>query len=152
MFLSRSFCPPFSTVLSMNPQIATTTPSPAAIDGIFRALSDTTRRNVIQRLSVKPASVSDLAAPYHMALPSFVEHLKVLEGCGLVRSKKTGRVRTYELVPDRLKVAEDWLRQATQALGATPRPTRRLFTRNEKGRRKSDFTSATTQSEARSRA
>ena len=44
-----------------------------------------------------------------MALPSFVEHLKVLEGCGLVRSKKTGRVRTYELVPDRLKVAEDWL-------------------------------------------
>ena len=93
----------------MNPQIATTTPSPAAIDGIFRALSDTTRRNVIQRLSVKPASVSDLAAPYHMALPSFVEHLKVLEGCGLVRSKKNGRVRTYELVPDRLKVAEDWL-------------------------------------------
>lgn len=81
----------------------------ANIDAIFRALSDPTRRHVVERLSQKPASASDLAAPYKMALPSFVEHMKVLEGCGLVRSHKEGRVRTYELAPDRLKAAEDWL-------------------------------------------
>ena len=93
----------------MTQQAASAASSAPSIDGIFRALSDTTRRDVIQRLSVKPTTVSDLAAPYHMALPSFVEHLKVLEGCGLVRSHKVGRVRTYEIEPDRLKVAEDWL-------------------------------------------
>lgn len=81
----------------------------AQIDAIFRALSDPTRRSVVERLSQKPASASDLAAPYKMALPSFVEHMKVLEGCGLVRSHKRGRVRTYELAPNRLKAAEDWL-------------------------------------------
>jgi DNA-binding transcriptional ArsR family regulator len=88
--------------------------SPAIMDGIFRALSDPTRRDVLDRLSARPASVSDLAASYDMALPSFVEHLKVLEHSGLVRSHKAGRVRTYELVPKQLKVAENWLaRQRT---------------------------------------
>ncbi|MFE0015903.1 ArsR/SmtB family transcription factor [Mesorhizobium sp. NPDC059054] len=84
-------------------------PNPAVVDSIFRALSDPTRRSVLERLSARPASVSELAAPYGMALPSFVEHLKVLEGSGLVRSHKAGRVRTYELAPDQLKLAEDWL-------------------------------------------
>jgi DNA-binding transcriptional ArsR family regulator len=84
-------------------------PSPAVIGGIFRALSDPTRRNVLERLSAKPSSVSELAAPYRIALPSFVEHLKVLEENGLVRSKKIGRVRTYELVPEQLQIAENWL-------------------------------------------
>lgn len=83
--------------------------SPAIIDGVFRALSDPTRRDVLGRLSAHSASVSDLAATYDMALPSFVEHLKVLERSGLVRSRKAGRVRTYELVPEQLRVAEDWL-------------------------------------------
>jgi DNA-binding transcriptional ArsR family regulator len=88
--------------------------SPAIMDGVFRALSDPTRRDVLDRLSARPASVSDLAASYDMALPSFVEHLKVLEHSGLVRSHKAGRVRTYELVPKQLKVAENWLaRQRT---------------------------------------
>ncbi len=88
--------------------------SPAVIDGVFRALSDPTRRDVLGRLSARPASVSDLAATYDMALPSFVEHLKVLERSGLVRSHKTGRVRTYELVPKQLRMAENWLaRQRT---------------------------------------
>jgi len=86
-------------------------PAAAVIDGIFRALSDPTRRDVVERLSVKPASVSELAASYKMAMPSLLEHLKVLEGSGLVRSEKKGRVRTYELAPDRLKLAEDWLGQ-----------------------------------------
>lgn len=88
--------------------------SPATIDEVFRALSDPTRRDVLARLSARSASVSDLAAPYDMALPSFVEHLKVLEHSGLVRSHKAGRVRTYELVPKQLKIAENWLsRQRT---------------------------------------
>jgi DNA-binding transcriptional ArsR family regulator len=81
------------------------------IDGIFRALSDPTRRDVLERLCKSPGSVSELAEPFDMALPSFVEHLKVLEGCGLVRSTKVGRVRTYRLVPKRLRLAEDWLSQ-----------------------------------------
>ncbi|WP_119459833.1 metalloregulator ArsR/SmtB family transcription factor [Rhodospirillaceae bacterium SYSU D60014] len=84
-------------------------PTAATVDGIFRALSDPTRRNVVERLGSRPASVSELAAPYDMALPSFVEHLKVLERSGLVRSHKVGRVRTYQLAPEQLKVAEDWL-------------------------------------------
>ncbi|TWT10943.1 metalloregulator ArsR/SmtB family transcription factor [Reyranella sp. CPCC 100927] len=89
-------------------------PHPAVVDRIFRALSDPTRRNVLERLTSRSASVSELAAPYGMALPSFIEHLKVLEGSGLVRSHKAGRVRTYELAADQLKLAEDWLgRQRT---------------------------------------
>jgi DNA-binding transcriptional ArsR family regulator len=79
------------------------------IDGVFRALSDPTRRAVLERLSRRPATVSELAQPFKMALPSFVQHLSVLEHCGLVRSKKTGRVRTYQLAPERLRLAEDWL-------------------------------------------
>ncbi len=88
---------------------AATTSSTASIDAVFRALSDGTRRSVVERLGQKPISVSDLAARYDMALPSFVEHMKVLEKSGLVRSRKVGRVRTYELVPNRLKLAETWL-------------------------------------------
>jgi DNA-binding transcriptional ArsR family regulator len=84
-------------------------PPPTVVDGVFRALSDPTRRHVLERLSARPASVSELAAPYKMALPSFVEHLQVLERSGLVRSQKVGRVRTFEIAPERLKLAEDWL-------------------------------------------
>lgn len=86
--------------------MSTATPS---IDQVFRALSDPTRRRVLERLGRGPASVSDLAAPFDMALPSFVQHLGVLEESGLVRSKKQGRVRTYHLAPRRLKQAESWL-------------------------------------------
>jgi DNA-binding transcriptional ArsR family regulator len=79
------------------------------INDVFRALSDPTRRQVLERLSRKPSSVTELAAPFDTALPSFVEHLRILEGSGLVRSAKRGRVRTYQLVPRRLQLAEDWL-------------------------------------------
>lgn len=79
------------------------------IDDVFRALSDPTRRHVLERLSKSPASVSELAEPFDMALPSFVQHMGILENCGLVNSRKAGRVRTYQLVPKRLKLAEDWL-------------------------------------------
>jgi DNA-binding transcriptional ArsR family regulator len=79
------------------------------IDHVFRALSDPTRRHVLERLSRSPASVSELAAPFNMALPSFVQHMGILEECGLVQSRKSGRVRTYEIIPKRLKLAEDWM-------------------------------------------
>lgn len=82
---------------------------PRSIDGVFRALADPTRRKVVERLSRGSASVSELARPFDMALPSFLEHLRVLEECGLANSQKTGRVRTYRLAPKRLKLAQDWL-------------------------------------------
>ena len=81
----------------------------AVADDVFYALSNATRRKVLEQLSVGPATVSELAAPFDMKLPSFVQHLSVLEQSRLVKSKKRGRVRTYEIVPERFKVAEDWL-------------------------------------------
>ena len=65
--------------------------------------------SVIAQLSQGPTSVSELAGAYDMALPSFMQHLKVLESSGLVRSSKKGRVRTVVLEPKRLREAEDWL-------------------------------------------
>ena len=81
----------------------------AIADSVFDALSNSTRRKVLERLARGPATVSELAAPFDMKLPSFVQHLSVLEESRLVKSKKRGRVRTYELAPERFKVAEDWL-------------------------------------------
>ena len=81
----------------------------AAADEVFLALSNPTRRKVLERLSAGPATVSELAAPFDMQLPSFVQHLSILEQSRLVKSKKRGRVRTYEIAPKRFKVAEDWL-------------------------------------------
>ncbi len=81
----------------------------AVVDGVFHALSNATRRRILERLSAGPASVSELAAPFGMKLPSFMQHLTVLEESRLVKSRKRGRVRTYEIAPGRLKVAEDWL-------------------------------------------
>ena len=83
----------------------------AVTDDVFHALSNSTRRKILEQLSVGPATVSDLAAPFDMKLPSFVQHLSVLERSRLVKSKKRGRVRTYEIAPERFKVAEDWLTQ-----------------------------------------
>jgi DNA-binding transcriptional ArsR family regulator len=80
-----------------------------ATDAVFHALSNPTRRKVLEQLAIGPATVSELAAPFDMQLPSFVQHLAVLERSRLVKSQKRGRVRTYELAPERLKVAEDWL-------------------------------------------
>jgi len=79
------------------------------LDRVFRALSDPTRRAVLERLARGPAPVSELAQPFRMALPSFAQHLDVLEDCGLVRSRKSGRVRTYRLVPKPLETASLWM-------------------------------------------
>src|SRR6187431_2734784 len=81
----------------------------AAADDVFYALSNSTRRKVLEQLAAGPATVSELASPFDMKLPSFVQHLSVLEQSRLVKSKKRGRVRTYEISPERFRVAEDWL-------------------------------------------
>ena len=87
----------------------------AAAGEVFHALSNPTRRKVLERLSVGPATVSELAAPFGMQLPSFVQHLSVLERSRLVKSKKRGRVRTYEIAPERFKVVDDWLAARRQS-------------------------------------
>ena len=81
----------------------------AVADDVFHALANSTRRKVLEQLSAGPATVGELAAPFDMKLPSFVQHLSVLEQSRLVKSKKRGRVRTYEIAPERFKVAEAWL-------------------------------------------
>lgn len=76
---------------------------------LFYALGDPTRLATVAALGRGPASVSALAAPFAMALPSFMKHLSVLERSGLVRSHKQGRVRTFELQPQALSQAGHWL-------------------------------------------
>jgi DNA-binding transcriptional ArsR family regulator len=79
------------------------------LDSVFHALADPTRRAVIQRLSRGSATVSELAEPFDMALPSFVKHISVLEKSRLISSHKQGRVRTCRLEHKSLMVAERWL-------------------------------------------
>jgi len=87
-------------------------PNPAALDRLFHALAAPTRRAVLARLAQGPVSVSEIARPLPVSLPAVHQHLKVLEESGLVRSEKSGRVRTCRLEPAALATAEDWL--ATQ--------------------------------------
>lgn len=84
------------------------------LNNIFSALSDPTRRGVLARLCQGECAVSELAQPYDMALPSFTQHLKVLEGCGLVSSRKQGRSRFYRVEPTQLARAQGWLDQQRQ--------------------------------------
>jgi DNA-binding transcriptional ArsR family regulator len=82
------------------------------LDGVFQALADPTRRAVLGRLGRGPASVTELARPFAMALPSFMKHIRLLEGSGLIRTRKQGRVRTCAIEPAPFAAAESWL--ATQ--------------------------------------
>jgi DNA-binding transcriptional ArsR family regulator len=79
------------------------------LDAVLRALADPTRRAIVERLATSPAVVSELAAPFSMALPSCMQHLRVFEDAGLVTSQKDGRVRTVSLRPDALDVLHLWL-------------------------------------------
>jgi DNA-binding transcriptional ArsR family regulator len=79
------------------------------VDRVLQALADPTRRRIVERLGNGPASVTTLAAPLPMSLPAVVQHLQVLEGCGLVTSEKVGRVRTCRLQPERLDGVQDWI-------------------------------------------
>jgi len=80
-----------------------------ALDQVYAALADPTRRAMVERLSRGPVSVSELARPFAMSLPAVLQHLQVLEISGLVRSEKQGRVRTCRLQPRALQEAEDWI-------------------------------------------
>lgn len=80
----------------------------AALDRVFQALADPSRRMVVERLVRGPASVSELARPLAMSLPAVMQHLQVLEACALVHSEKVGRVRTCRILPDALRAVEEW--------------------------------------------
>ena len=81
----------------------------AKLDRAFQALADPARRGMLSRLASGPASVSELAKPLRMSLPAVLQHLQALEGSGLIRSEKKGRVRTCRLEPGVLSTAEQWL-------------------------------------------
>jgi DNA-binding transcriptional ArsR family regulator len=81
----------------------------APVDRVFHALSEPTRRAMVERLSAGPLSVSDLAAPFGVTLAAIVQHLQVLEDSGLVRTEKVGRVRTCSIDSAGLSLAERWL-------------------------------------------
>ncbi len=83
--------------------------SAPSVEVVFHALSDANRRAMIDRLLDGPASVSELARPLGISLPAVVQHLHVLEGSGVVRSHKAGRVRTCEIEPQALSMAERWI-------------------------------------------
>jgi DNA-binding transcriptional ArsR family regulator len=80
-----------------------------ALDAVFSALADPTRRAIVVRLSEGEASVSELASPFDVSLPAVTKHLAVLERAGLLEHHKVGRVRRCRLVADPMRTAEDWL-------------------------------------------
>lgn len=84
-------------------------PGDLVLSRMFHALADPSRRTIIERLSQKPASISELAQPLEMTLPAVVQHIQVLEDSGVIHSKKVGRVRTCSLDPVALENAERWI-------------------------------------------
>lgn len=83
----------------------------ASLDRIFYALSDQSRRSIVEQLSKKEASVSELAQPFKMSMAAVVQHIQILEESGLIRTHKTGRVRICQIEPRSLEVIESWLSQ-----------------------------------------
>jgi len=81
----------------------------AHLNGIFHALADPTRRSVLGRLGKGPASISELAMPFDMALPSFMKHIHLLEDNGLIRTRKLGRVRTCAIEKKSFALLDAWL-------------------------------------------
>ena len=79
------------------------------VDRVFHALAEPNRRVIVERLSLGPATVSELAQPLPMSLSAVVQHLQVLQGSGLVRSEKVGRVRTCRIEPAALRPVEQWI-------------------------------------------
>ena len=82
-----------------------------AVDRVFHALGDPTRRAIVEKLSAGPISVSRLAKPLDMTLAAVVQHLQVLEASGLVQTEKVGRVRTCRIEPKGFSVAERWINE-----------------------------------------
>ena len=80
-----------------------------SLDGVFHSLADPTRREIVERLTLKSATVKELAEPFDMSLPAVMLHLKILEASGIVTSRKEGRVRTVGINPEPLLMAESWI-------------------------------------------
>lgn len=79
------------------------------LDRTFRALADGSRRSMVERLTLGPASVTELARPLTMSLAAVVQHVQVLEACGIVRTNKVGRTRVCRLEPAAMTIAERWI-------------------------------------------
>lgn len=86
-------------------------PGTEQLDGIFQALADPTRRAILARLGGGPAAVGELAQPFDMALPSFMKHIAALEQSGLIRTAKSGRVRTCTLERGTFALVDGWLNE-----------------------------------------
>lgn len=103
------------------------------LDGVFHALADPTRREVLSRLGGGPASVSELAEPFEMALPSFMKHIHYLESTGWISTHKSGRVRTCVLERRSFDVIEAWLSEQRDIwAGRTDRLERFVTTTHDK--------------------
>src|SRR4051812_222101 len=105
---------------------------------VFRALAEPSRRHIVLRLAEGPATVSGLAAPLDMSLAAVMQHIQALEESGLIKSSKTGRVRTCELDPDVLALAEQWLGDLrlqwhanAEQPGSAPAPARKRVVRKK---------------------
>ncbi|QFY60309.1 winged helix-turn-helix transcriptional regulator [Rhizobium grahamii] len=107
------------------------TTSDTGLDRLFHALSDRSRRGMVDRLGRGPASVSELAAPQAMALPAAMKHLAVLEESGLVASRKVGRIRTYHLRKEALGNLERWLTAHKEGWNRTFDRLEEFFSRDE---------------------
>jgi len=85
-------------------------PQHDSVERVFHALGDPTRRAIVEKLSQGPVSVSSLAKPLDITLAAVVQHLQVLEGSGLIHTTKVGRIRTCQIEPKGLSVAERWIK------------------------------------------
>jgi DNA-binding transcriptional ArsR family regulator len=104
-----------------------------ALDDVFTALADPTRRAVVSELGRGPASVGELARSASMTLPSFMKHVHTLERCGLIRTSKSGRVRTCTLDRTRLGVVDGWLAEQRAVWeGRTDRLERFVTTKEQR--------------------
>ena len=110
---------------------------PEQLNGVFQALADPTRRAVLGRLGKGPASISELAKPFDMALPSFMKHIHFLEDSGWIRTRKEGRVRTCAIEKKQFAAVEGWL-SAQRAIweGRTDRLEQFVTTAQEKEKSK----------------
>jgi DNA-binding transcriptional ArsR family regulator len=108
---------------------------PERLNSLFQALADPTRRAVLRRLSTSPASISELAQPFDMALPSFMKHIRFLEESGWVSTRKEGRVRTCAIEKKAFAQADAWLSaQRTLWEGRTDRLEQFVATTRKKER------------------
>lgn len=108
----------------------------APLDGIFQALADPTRRAVLGRLGNGPASISELAQPFDMALPSFMKHIRVLEESGWIETRKRGRVRTCRVRKKTFATVEKWLVTQRAVWEARTDRLEQFVTAQQKGQQK----------------